>query len=96
MKKNNLKNIVSLLLIVGILFTNFPMLIFAKNNRQDLNIKVKNNNILEVVEDGIVKYIKVKESDNYRKVTIEDYDGNLLGEFDYDKISGQLYSSFSN
>lgn len=90
------KRAISLLLIIGMLIVSFPMNIFARKENEGLAIELKNSNTLEVVEDGVKSYIEVEESDDYRNVYVKNEDGNILGEFRYDKISGQLYSSFAN
>lgn len=90
------KKAISLLLIIGMLIVSFPMNIFARSENEGLAIELKNSNTLEVVEDGVKSYIEVEESDDYRNVYVKNEDGNIIGEFRYDKISGQLYSSFAN
>lgn len=90
------KKAISLLLIIGMLIISFPMNIFARSENEGLAIELKNGNTLEVVEDGVKSYIEVDESDDYRNVYVKDEEGNVTGEFRYDKISGQLYSSFAN
>ena len=90
------KKAISLLLIIGMLIVSFPMNIFALSENEGLAIELKNSNTLEVVEDGVKSYIEVDESDDYRNVYVKSEEGNIIGEFRYDKISGQLYSSFAN
>lgn len=90
------KRAISLLLIIGMLIVSFPMNIFARKENEGLAIELKNSNTLEVVEDGVKSYIEVDESDDYRNVYVKSEEGNIIGEFRYDKISGQLYSSFAN
>lgn len=90
------KKAISLLLIIGMLMISFPMNIFAKSENEGFAIELKNSNTLEVVEDGVKSYIEVDESDDYRNVYVKDEEGNVTGEFRFDKISGQLYSSFAN
>ncbi|MDU7302040.1 MAG: hypothetical protein E7L45_01870 [Peptoniphilus lacydonensis] len=90
------KKAISLLLIIGMLIISFPMSIFARSENEELSIELKNSNTLEVVEDGVKKYIEVDESDDYRNVYVKSEEGNIIGEFRFDKISGQLYSSFAN
>lgn len=90
------KKAISLLLIIGMLIISFPMNIFARSEKKGLAIELKNSNTLEVVEDGVKSYIEVDESDDYRNVYVKDEEGNVTGEFRFDKVSGQLYSSFAN
>lgn len=90
------KKAISLLLIIGMLMVSFPMNIFARSENEGIAIGFKNSNTLEVVEDGVKNYIEVDESDDYRNVYVKSEEGNIIGEFRYDKISGQLYSSFAN
>lgn len=90
------KKAISLLLIIGMLIVSFPMNIFARSENEGLAIELKNSNTLEVVEDGVKSYIEVDESDDYRNVYVKSEEGNIIGEFRYDKISGQLYSSFAD
>lgn len=92
----NFKKATSLLLVIGMLIINFPMNIFARSENEVINIGLKNSNTLEVVEDGLKRYIEVEDFEDYRNVYVKTEDGNIIGEFRYDKISGQLYSSFTN